>query len=44
MMPIITRSGCFAALVTVLVASLVPCRATDTSTLQSATPGPAPYY
>ena len=41
MMPIIMRSGCFAALVT-FVASLVPCRATDTSTLQSATPGQGP--
>lgn len=42
MMPIITRSGCFAALVWVFLASLVPCRATDTSTLQSATPGQGP--
>jgi len=38
----IMRSGCFATLVTVLVAGVVPCRARDTSTLQAATAGQEP--
>jgi hypothetical protein len=42
-MPIIMRSRCFATLVAMLVAGLVPCRARDTSTLQAAaTPGQEP--
>jgi hypothetical protein len=43
MMSSITRSSCFAALVTVFVAGLVPCRASDTSTLQAATPAQGPH-
>ena len=39
----ITRSGCFAALVTVFVVGLVPCRASDTATPQPATPAQGPH-
>jgi hypothetical protein len=41
MMSSIMRSGCFATLVAVFVAGLVPCHARDTSTLQAPTPGQA---
>lgn len=44
MMPILTRSFCFAALVPMFFASLAPCWAADTSTTQAATPGQAPQF
>jgi hypothetical protein len=41
-MPMITRSRCFAAMLTVFIAGLVPCRAAALSTASAATPGPGP--
>lgn len=42
-MPISTRSGCYAALISLFAAGLAPCRANDKSTPQTETPCPGPH-